>query len=316
MRLFQGQWWGQPAQATVDLNGQVLDNQTTVLLTETNTPSAVDSKGQVYTKNDDVLYFQDGAGAEHVAGGIATFKSFSLANPGPADTFYIGGHYIFAAAAATLTIGGSETQTFGSTGQAHGAHAFVVASGAGGTDLVLTVSGISMTDAGVRNDADSEIIVADTDTATTDQYFETIKKWLGEITFTLTGASGAFTFNYGLTKYDDFGNRHFTITDFEATGQMRANETGLNVELLHHNATAFSYSGTSFSPNQTAFVSLATDYGTANDVANGDNFAYKRAALSRVVDGDNSEGVILRVTTAVNNSINHASFHVGVKFIT
>ena len=66
-------------------------------------------------------------------------------------------------------------------------------------------------------------------------------------------------------------------------------------------------------PNQTALISLATDYGTNNNVDSGDNFAYKRAGLSTSVNGNNVEGIIIRVTTAVNNSINDASFHVGVK---
>lgn len=245
-------------------------------------------------------------------GGSPTFKSYSLSNPGSAGTFYIGGHYAFDAADSNLTIGGTVVQTFGTAGQAHGSHAFAVASGAGGTDLVLTVTGVSITDAGVRNGADSEIIVADADMAITDQYFETSKKWLGQITYTLTGSSGTFDFNYGFVKYDDFGNMDFTITDFEGTGEARANETGLNIELLHHEATAFTYNASAFVPNQTALVSLATDYSTDNDVASGDGFAYKRTGLSTAVAGASGEGVIIRVTTAVNNSINDASFHIGV----
>lgn len=247
-----------------------------------------------------------------ITGGTSTFKSYSLSNPGTAGTFYVGGHYDFAAADANLTIGGTVVQTFGTAGQAHGAHAFVVASGPGGTDLVLTVTGVSITDAGVKNDADSEILVTDADEAITDQYFETIKKWLGQITYTLTGASGSFDFNYGFVKYEDFGNRDFIVTDFEGTGEARANETGLNIELLHHEETAFIYHATAFLPNQTALISLATDYGTNNDVANGNSFAYKRDNLSTSINGNNGEGLIIRITTVVNNSINHASFHIGV----
>lgn len=247
-----------------------------------------------------------------VIGGTSIFKSYSLSNPGNAGTFYIGGHYAFAAADTTLTIGGTVIQTFGSAGEAHGSHAFCVAEGVGGTDLVLTVTGVSITDAGARNDSDTEIIVADADTASTDDYFETSKKWLGQITYTLTGSSGAFTFNYGFVKYEDFGNINFTVTDFEATGEARANETGLNIELLHHEPTAFVYHTSSFIPNQTALISLASDYGTNNDVTNGDGFAYKRSGLSTAIVGSNNEGVIIRVTTAVNNSINDASFHIGV----
>ena len=263
-----------------------------------------------------MLYFKQTGSATNTGwqaiAGISTFKSYGLANPGTADTFYVGGHYGFAVADANLTIGGTVVQTFGTAGEAHGAHAFAVASGAGGTDLVLTVTGVSITEAGVRNASDSEIIVADADAAVTDQYFETSKKWLGQITYTLTGSSGTFDFNYGFAVYEDFGNRAFTVTDFEATGEMRANETGLNIELLHHEATAFTYNASAFVPNQTALVSLATDYSTDNDVATGLGFAYKRRGFDTAVNGADSEGLLIRVTTAVNNSINDASFQIGV----
>lgn len=36
-----------------------------VTLAETTTPTAVTDYGKVYTKNDNKLYFQDGAGTEH-----------------------------------------------------------------------------------------------------------------------------------------------------------------------------------------------------------------------------------------------------------
>lgn len=243
----------------------------------------------------------------------ATYKSYSLSNPGNSGTFYVGGHYMAPVADTTLTIGGVVTQTFGAAGECHASHAFIVASGAGGADLVLTVSGISIDDMGVKNLADTEIIVPDTDTAVVNQYFETTKKWLGQITFTLTGAAGAFTFNYGFVKYEDFGNIDFKVTDFEATGEARANETALNIELLYHEATAFLYSAGAFVPNQTALVSLAGDHGAdGNDVANGAGFAYKRVGLSQLVNGNNGEGLIIRVTTAVNNSINDATFHIGI----
>jgi len=245
--------------------------------------------------------------------GIPHFKSYAATalNTG---SHYVGGFYEFDASAATLTMGGTETQVFGDTDNAYAAHAFCVASGAGGTDLVLTVTGVSITDAGVRTPADSEVIVADTDAAVTDQYFETSKKWLGPVTYTLTGSAGAFTFNYGLCKYEDFGNRAFTITDFESTGLAEANETGLNIELLHHETTAFVYSAGAFDPNQTALISLVGDHATDDNVDIGNHFAYKRAGLSTMIDGANSEGVIIRVTTAVNNSITYMNFHLGVSY--
>jgi hypothetical protein len=245
--------------------------------------------------------------------GTPNFKSYSAADLGLSGTFYLDGFYNYAVADATLTMGGTETQVFGSANESHAAHAFIVAAGAGGTDLVLTVSGISITDAGVRTPGDFEIIVADTDAAVTDQYFETSKKWLGQITYTLTGSSGSFTFNYGLVKYEDFGNRNFDVSDFEVTGHAGASESGLNVELLHHEATAFTYHATAFVPNQTAAIAMATDHGADVVVAAGDNFAYKRAAIPALaIAGAASEGTIIRVTTSSNNSINYLNAHIGV----
>jgi len=242
------------------------------------------------------------------------FKSYTVADIGNAATNYFGGFYEAPAADATLTIGGTVTQTLGTAGEVKAAHAFCVASAAGGTDLVLTVTGVSITDLGVKNDSDSEIIVADTDAAVTDQYFETSKKWLGQITYTLTGSSGAFTFNYGFCKYEDFGNRSFTITDFEVTGTGGASETGLDIQLLRHRSTGWTYSAAAFVPGDGTVCDLATDHGTNNNLTNGESFAYKRASLATVVQGSASEGVIVRVVTAVNNSIRDASIHVGVTF--
>lgn len=246
--------------------------------------------------------------------GIPHFKSYSIADVGAAGAYYIGGYYDAPATSATLTMGGTETQVYGDATNSYAAHAFIVASGAGGTDLVLTVTGTSINDAGVRTPADSEIIVADADTAVADQYFETAKKWLGQVTYTLTGSSGAFTFNYGLVKYEDFGNRGFTVTDLEIVGNAGGNETGLEIELLHHEATAFVYSAGAFSPNSTAVISLSTDHSTDDNVDSGNYFAFKRSGLTEIIDGANSEGVIIRITTSSANSIRFANCHLGVTY--
>jgi len=245
------------------------------------------------------------------AGSTVAFKSFAVGDIGNADTHYFAGFYEAPAADSTLTIGGTVTETLGTAGECKAAHAFCVASGAGGTDLILTVTGVSITDAGVKNDSDSEVIVADADAAATDQYFETSKKWLGQITYTLTGSSGAFTFNYGFCKYEDFGNRNFTVTDFEVTGHGGASETTLDIQLLHHRATGWTYSAGAFVPGNSSVVDLATDHGTNNNLTNNEDFAYKRAGLSTAIAGSASEGLVVAITTAVNNSISSASIHIG-----
>ena len=49
--------------AGITIDGiKIIDN--TVALPEITTPSAIENYGKIYTKSDNKLYFQDGAGAE------------------------------------------------------------------------------------------------------------------------------------------------------------------------------------------------------------------------------------------------------------
>jgi len=43
------------------------------------------------------------------------------------------------------------------------------------------------------------------------------------------------------------------------------------------------------------------------------NVAYKRAGLTEAVDGSASEGVVVRVVTANNNSVQYGDIHIGVR---
>lgn len=238
-------------------------------------------------------------------------KDYSFRSPlGSSGTFYIAGYYDAPVTHAILTIGGSVTQVFGGSNHAHGAHAFCVASGAGGTDLVLTVSGTSITDKAVRNAGDSEVIVADTDAAATNQYFETSKKWIGEITYTLTGAAGAFTFNYGLCKYEDAGNRNFRVTDLEVIGRAGANDSGFNIGLLHHKSSGWTYHATAFVPGTGFLYDMNTDYNTEIDLANNEYFAWKRVSVDKDINGSGNEGVLLKIITSSNNAVESMNLHI------
>ena len=284
-----------------------------IMLKETTTPSDDAGYGKVYTKSDNVLYFQDGAGVEHALGAVL-YKSYPLTMLGNAASHYLAGFYQAPATEIVLTIGGTDDVVYGTVGNMKAAHAFVVAKEAGGADLVLTVTGISITDAGVRNDSDSEVIVADCDTASANVYYETTKKWLGQVTFTLSGAAGAFTFNYGFCKYEDFGNRAFTVTDFECLLHGAASETGFDIQLLKHSSAGWTFHASAFVPGSTALVSSLTDYSSTNDnFANNSDVAYKRAGLTEAIDGSASEGVVVRVVTAVNNSVQYGTVHIGVR---
>ena len=250
------------------------------------------------------------------------FKSDSFVSPpGVSGTYFAFGYYEAPAADTTINQAGA-TQTLGSANEARGAHACLVASGAGtaagGAGLVeIVVTGTSINDSGVRNAAASEVIVPSVVDMTTDAFYETNLKWIGQVTYTIqvagAGTHTAFeaTFNYCLAKYEDFGNRDLLLTDFEVTGRAGANDAGPNFELLHHRATGWTYSAAAFVPGNGAVCDMQTDYNTEYVFTAGENFAYKRAALSTVVHGAESEGLVVRITTAANRSIDIANIHIG-----
>ena len=295
--------------------------ETSIALKETTTPSADAGYGKVYTKSDNVMYFQDGAGVEHAIGGSTpSFKGYAITTQGLGANpdVYAAGYYEAPAADADLTQA-SLTQPLGTANKSEAAHAFLVASAAGttdGSDLVITVTGISITEAGVRNASDSEVIVADATAMSTGEYFETTKKWLGQVTYTLSstaGATYAATFNYGFAKYEDFGNRDFKVTDFEVVGFAGSNDTGFDVILFHHSSTGWTYSAAGFVPGGTKICQLSTDHSSDDQLFTTEHFAYKRSGLNTSVSGSTMGGVVVEIITTANNAIEFADIHIGVE---
>lgn len=300
----------------------------TKFLAETTTPTAIANVAQIYSKNDNELYFQSGAGVEHYVQTapyhLNTYKSYSFRSPtGASGTYYIAGYYKYEAADANLDQG-QVTKNFGSANVAYGAHAFLVASGAGTASggsgaVTITVSGTSIDDDGTRTPTDSETLVADITAMSTDEYFETTKKWIGVIVYTLdVGATGhtayAADFNIGTCKYEDFGNKDFTVTNFETVGRAGANDSGFDVILYKHDDTSWTYSAAAFEPTPTVICRLQTDYNTEYQLSNNEYFAYKRANLSTTVTGSGAEGVIAVVTTTANAAVDSMDAHIGVHF--
>ncbi|MCP4121005.1 MAG: hypothetical protein GY751_04570, partial [Bacteroidetes bacterium] len=266
---------------------------------------------------DSNMYIHKGTGSNNTdwervhTGRLPIFKSYSIGTVKERGVHYYAGFYDASEDDTTLTIGGTTTETYGDSNRAEGAHAFCVASGAGGTDLVLTVSGTSITDAGVRTTSDSEVIVSDADAATTDQYFETTKKWLGIVTYTLTGASGSFTFNYGFAKYEDFNNKDFDTEGIEFV--CLANKaTTVDIEYLYHSDQGWTYSSDSFIPGGNTICSLSTDYSTDNNIDVDAYAAYKRSNLTQEVEGTSLEGVLIRLTTVTGDAITRGDIHLLV----
>lgn len=240
-----------------------------------------------------------------------TFKSPSGSN----GVFHSFGYYQAPAAAAALNQG-ALTQTLGTANNPYCGKVFIVASGAGtvgGTGSTgvprLTITGTSVTTAGVRTGSDSEVIVADATTATTNKYYQSAKRWLGQVTLTLsmTGdrSQYAFTFNYGIGAWVDFGDRNVVLNEFDITGRGGATDTGFNLTLLHHTVagTGWTYSAAAFAPGGTVLCDMATNYSPERAIASGIRFRYYREALGIAIAGASGDGIVLRITTTQNNAV-------------
>lgn len=240
----------------------------------------------------------------------ATFKSPT----GSSGTFHAFGFFI-APAAAKIATQASPSQTLGTANVAYGAHAFIVASGPGAASggagaVTLKITGTSITMAGVRTAGDTEIIVADITAAVANKFIMSQKYWIGQVTFTLDpGGTGHtaynLSFNYGFIKHFECWEKKSTIKNFEITGRAGANDTGFNVEVIYikPNATDWTYSAAAFVPGPTPFLKWSTDMSTEKNLANGERFAWSRYNLSQAVDGTIEEGVVVRITTSVNNAV-------------
>jgi len=253
---------------------------------------------------------------------IPSMKSFSITSTGiGAGSYYLAGFYQASATDANLTQAAT-TVTYGSANASYAAHGFIVAGGAGTVDtgqVGLRANFTSITDDGVRTTLDTETITDDITTLSTDQFVEVVKKCLGQIEFELYVVFGSPTtysldFNYGIAKYDDFGNRNFMVTDFEVTLLAGANDANFEVELLKHSPEGWTYAATGFVPGGNAVCQLTTDHSTDDQLFNGQYAAYKRADLDAPIEGADDEGVIIRVTQASAGSMQSLNAHIGVEF--
>lgn len=243
--------------------------------------------------------------------------SFTQANVG-SGVYYSGGFYDFASADANLTQA-STTQVFGSANTAYSAHASAVFGGAGTVDtgqVGLRVTGSSIDDDGVLTTSDSQDITDDITSVVLNDYLETPKKWVGQVTFELYVVSGAPTaysldFNYGLSKYEDLGNVKFTVTGIEVVGTAGANDTLFDMELLYHRESGWTYAATGFTPGNGTIATWSGDMAPYDNLVNGENFAWKRTNLNQYIDGAGAEGIIFRITANSNNSVQSMDIHLS-----
>lgn len=253
---------------------------------------------------------------EHHATKPVVIKSYNFsARTAASGIYYLGGYYAAPLADSNLS-DGSPTQTYGTVNSPRGANAFFVYGGGStnGSTITVTVTGTSIDPAtGVRTTSDSEeLFNSAVGSLTVNDYYETTLKWVGQITYTLTSDGGTFTcdFNYGFCKYERYIGVPVVVRTIDIAGLADANDAGFDVELLHHKPNGWTYHATAFVPGFTE-ESFVSDYSTDSDLKAGEEFAWDRSDLLLDVATDTGEGVLVRVTTSVNNSVTYMSCHIG-----
>ena len=247
-------------------------------------------------------------------------KGYSFSSPaGSSGTFYSGGYYNWTSTNANLDQG-SLSVTHSAANSPSACHIGIVAGGEGAVDtgvVKITVAGTTIDDEGNRLASQTVDLVADINSLSLDQYVETTEKWIGQVTIALVIASGSpvnfnLDINYGCSKYEDFGNQAFTVTVVEVVGLAGANDTGFNLRLFHHSTAGWTYAASGFVPGGTVLANMNTDYSTEQDLVNGESFAYKRVNLNTDIAGDESEGLVLEITTSANKAVEIMDLHLGV----
>jgi hypothetical protein len=146
----------------------------------------------------------------------------------------------------------------------------------------------------------------------TNDYIESSEKWIGQISFTLLSGT-AVAVNYGYVKYWDNKNKPFQITQIEWDGEAGFNDATPDVLFYKHSASGWTYNAGSTPTPAAALASMQGDYVTEFQFSNGLKFNYKRTGLSTLIDGGNSEGLIIVVK--VNNANSVASSNFDIKYL-
>ena len=225
---------------------------------------------------------------------------FETVNTGVA---YIGGFYEFGSTDNDF----SPSITFGHINRTIAAHFFIVVGAVPVDDVSITVTGTSITDQAVRTAADSQVIVIPSGTAV-NTYFETSKKWNGQISVETTGGT-AVACNYGFTKYHDFNNQDFQVLGLEATWASEATGTTSDLALLHRKAEGWTFNGGAEPDPPIAIARRSTDHGVENGHRDNTQGAWKRVSLAVDIAGADSEGIIIEVISG-NAGVGNQSFRI------
>jgi len=216
---------------------------------------------------------------------------------------YIGGFYDFAASANDF----NPSTTHGVANTSYAAHFMLVqAVGAGGGDTTIRVTGTSINDLAVRTTGDTEDIVVD-DAGAAGAYYETVKKWLGQVTIAKISGPDLLC-NYGFCKYWDNANTDFNVNACEAVWLGGGNDNSPNILLRHHTDAGWTYNAGAAPTPPTAIADMNTDHVTEIQVRNDEEGAWKRTNLDVDVNGSASEGIIVEIFTNNNQTFSDGTF--------
>ena len=233
-----------------------------------------------------------------------------------AGTYYDLGFYETTTTDVTLgTL--AATEVFGTSDNAYEAHYWIVASGPGTVDagqVGVTQTGEATFDDGTIIPGYIDTILTDITNLSTNEYVEGVK-FNGTVTYAFVVISGSpttasFTFNRGCAKYEDLWNNNFYVTGLECTwrgGQTDA--TGFDVELLHHKSTGWTYAATGFIPGDGAIATRSIDQAGKLGVVAGSVGSWKRDNLNVFIDGSGNEGLMYRIKTGANGTIQNMNLH-------
>lgn len=227
----------------------------------------------------------------------ASEKTWAISQVDGSGSHYIGGFYKFGSAANDF----NPTINFGTANVSYAAHFFLVqaAGAAGGTDTIIRVTGTSIDDQGNRTPGDTQDLTVD-DAGVAGTYYETTKKWLGQVAVVKISGPDLLC-NYGFTKYWDNNNSDFKVAGIEATWTGGANDSDPDIILHHHKATGWTYNAGAAPTPPTGITQMNSDHTPEDQIANGENGAWKRDNLTTNISGSTTEGTIIELVTTAGS---------------
>ncbi len=242
-------------------------------------------------------------------GEVNYYQTWVLPTTSIATTAYMGGYYEFPATASTFPTG--SPVDFGRADNSYAAHVMFVTGATAVGDIILTITGDIITDSTVGAPGSATLTIPSGTVA--DTYFETPEKWLGEVTIETTTGT-AISCNYGFCKYWDNSNTDFTVNGGEALWMGDFTGETINIELLHHKATGWTYHATAEPTTPTPLTSMADAHGDNVEVTSNDYGCFKRVPVTPTeVAGSASEGVLVRLTQSRAACIEYGQLTMGYK---